>query len=214
MKAAAIDYKNIIYRLWWLLLGWGTVGCIYSFCAYIQAPGTVLTPFWIDRITPYTQEAIWPYISFFVLLPTVYLTCDFARIRWLAHAMQLCIAIAAFVYLLYPTTTLQPPIDTSTISGPVLQLLLWIDFSSNCLPSMHAALSLLAVWAMMKDNKTSSNAFFIIWFFLISLSIVMLRRHLWIDWAAGCALALSVGTLCHKWYPWSYKTKITSKRMS
>jgi hypothetical protein len=72
--------KQTIYRLWQMLFGWGFVGLVYSISDRWQGPGYQLTPSWIDRMIPFSPQAIWLYLSFFLIIPLCYLLCPLSRI--------------------------------------------------------------------------------------------------------------------------------------
>lgn len=64
--------------------------------------------------------------------------------------MQISALVAGVFYLLWPTTMHYPSFDQMGISAGALNRLIAIDSSQNCFPSLHAALTLLAVWAIAK----------------------------------------------------------------
>lgn len=193
-----IDHLN--YRLKWMLFGWGFVGIMYIASHYVQQQGLILPLTWVDVWLPYQQWALWPYLSFFVLIPWAYLRGNIQLIQWLAHAMQLSAVLAAVLYFLYPTTMKYPTIDASTFNGQILQVLVEIDSRQNCLPSLHAALALLAVISLVDRRKFGCTLLYVLWFIIISLSIIILRRHLFVDWLLGSYLALFAGWYV-AWFP-------------
>ncbi|MEG2034305.1 MAG: inositol phosphorylceramide synthase, partial [Janthinobacterium sp.] len=76
-------------RLLHLLAGWGSVGLVYFSSDLLQGQGVLLPETALDRAIPYTDAAIWLYLSFFLLIPYAYLAADAPRVRWLARAMAL-----------------------------------------------------------------------------------------------------------------------------
>jgi hypothetical protein len=81
--------KNTLFRLGHMLLGWGTVGVVYSLTDRLQGAGTLLPPSALDRAIPFNPAAIWLYLSFFLIVPAGYLLAPLRRIKWLTLAMQL-----------------------------------------------------------------------------------------------------------------------------
>lgn len=55
--------KNTLFRLGHMLLGWGTVGVVYSLTDRLQGAGTLLPPSALDRAIPFSPTAIWLYLS-------------------------------------------------------------------------------------------------------------------------------------------------------
>lgn len=185
----------MINRLWQMLLGWGTVGVVYQLSTSLQGAGRVITPSFIDRLIPFSASGIWLYLSFFFIVPLGYLCCAPERLRWLRSSMQVTALIAGAIYLLWPTTLIYPENNATSISAQLLHGLMQFDSTQNCLPSLHMALTWLAVWALYDAAKPRASAFYFLWALAIGYSILQLRRHLFIDLATGSALALTVG-LC------------------
>lgn len=190
--------KQRLYRLWQLLLGWGFVGLVYHSSDRWQGAGYHLTPSWIDRAIPFSPHGIWLYLSFFLIIPLCYLLCPLNRIRWLRSSMQLSALVAGGIYLLWPTTMDYPIDRASSLSSTLLAVLINVDSKQNCLPSLHIALTVLAVWAAADSRKKLRSGLLMVWGLAIAFSILQLRRHLWVDLLSGAALALAVGYACQR----------------
>ncbi|TGB69239.1 inositol phosphorylceramide synthase [Escherichia sp. E4930] len=188
--------SNLLLRLKQMLLGWGTVGVIYNFSDYLQGQGYQLTPSVIDNLIAFSPSAVWLYLSFFLIVPLGYLSIPLCHLRWLARAMQLSALVAGLFYLLWPTTMQYPPFVQSGISTGALNGLIAIDSSQNCFPSLHAALTLLAVWAIAKKGNRWLTLMSVVWAIAIAFSILQLRRHLFIDLVGGALLASICGWIC------------------
>lgn len=187
--------KNALFRLWQMLLGWGTVGIVYNLTDRLQGAGTLLPPSALDRAIPFSPSAIWLYLSFFLIVPAGYLLAPLQRIKWLTLAMQLTALGAGAVYLLWPTTMTYPQNDGVGISAQLLAALTQVDSPQNCLPSLHMALTVLAVWALSDGERKMRTALWMLWGAAIAFSILQLRRHLFVDLAGGALLALFAGWL-------------------
>lgn len=187
--------KNGLYRVGQLLLGWGTVGVIYHLTDNLQGAGQVITPSWIDNKIPFSASAIWAYLSFFLIIPASYFLTPLTTVRWLTRSMQLTAVGAGLVYLLWPTTLVTPPDSGQGMASVLLKQLISVDSAQNCLPSLHVALTLLAVWAIAKSRRHWLTVAFILWGGVIAFSILQLKRHLFIDLIGGVALALGMGML-------------------
>lgn len=186
-------------RLRQMLLGWGCVGLIYFPTGLLQGPALILpeTPF--DRLIAYNPDAVWPYLSFFALIPYAYLAAPEGRVRQLARAMQLCAVAAGAVFLLFPTPLAYPPAPAGDGAGLwLLARLLEADSARNCLPSLHAALTALCVWALCERARPVRSAAVLLLGAAICYSVIALRRHLAIDLVAGLLLALAGAMLAAK----------------
>lgn len=184
-----LPQSTMLLRLKALLFGWGSVGVVYQLSAQFQGQGTVLPTSFIDEWIPFSPSAIWLYLSFFIIVPLSYLSCPIARLAGLRRATQLTALIAGAVYLIFPTTMVYPQAVGDDFSTRLLQLLQRIDSPQNCLPSLHIALTVLAVWAMSDNQQKVKTGVYLLWGMAIAFSILQLRRHLFIDLVTGAMLA-------------------------
>ncbi|MEQ9852472.1 MULTISPECIES: phosphatase PAP2 family protein [Pectobacterium] len=184
-----LPQSTMLLRLKALLFGWGSVGVVYQLSAQFQGQGTVLPTSFIDEWIPFSSSAIWLYLSFFIIVPLSYLSCPIARLAGLRRATQLTALIAGAVYLIFPTTMVYPQAVGDDFSTRLLQLLQRIDSPQNCLPSLHIALTVLAVWAMSDSQQKVKTGVYLLWGMAIAFSILQLRRHLFIDLVTGAMLA-------------------------
>lgn len=193
--------NNILFRLKQMLLGWGGVGLIYHTADRWQGLGQVLQPGPIDRLIPFDPAGVWLYLSFFLLIPAAYLSCPEKRLIWLRNAFLLAALSAGAVFLAWPTTLSYPADPGGSLSSTLLAALTQVDSAQNCFPSLHMALTVLAIWALHDAERPAKNALFRLWGLGIAYSIIELRRHLFIDLAAGTGLGLAVGWLCRRYLP-------------
>ncbi|MFK3941451.1 inositol phosphorylceramide synthase [Pseudomonas monteilii] len=189
----------MMFRLWQMLLGWGAVGLVYTLTDHLQGAGRVMLPSSLDRMVAFTPHAIWLYLSFFAVVPLGYFLTPLHRVRWLSRAMRLTALGAGLVYLAWPTTMAYPVDQGVTLSSTLLAALIAVDSTNNCLPSLHMALMVLAVWGIGTARHLFRTAFFLVWVAAIAYSILQLRRHLLIDVVSGAALALAAGWLSQAW---------------
>jgi len=185
--------KDLATRLRLMLLGWGSVGLVYFSTGAMNGPATVLAESAIDRLVPYDPSAIWLYLSFFVLIPYAYLRADIERARWLARSMPLAAVASGIVFILYPSTLAYPPALLEGVGGSLLALLLQNDSPRNCLPSLHAALTLLCAWALFDSRRKLHTVLVLLLAAGICFSVVQLRRHLSVDLAAGWLVGITSG---------------------
>lgn len=187
---------NLFYRALAMLIGWGSVGVVYTVSDRWQGPGRVMQPGIVDRMIPFSADGIWLYLSFFLLIPAGYLFCRPEKLRWLTGSMILTALVCGAVYLLWPTTLVYPHDSGRGLSSQLLAQLIAADSPQNCLPSLHMALSLLAVWALYQRQYLLRSGLLLLWGALIAASILQLRRHLFIDLVSGALVALACGWIC------------------
>ena len=199
-------------RLLYLLAGWGSVGLVYFSSDLLQGQGVLLPETALDRAIPYTDAAIWLYLSFFLLIPYVYLAADAPRVRWLARAMALSALACGVVFLLYPTTLAYPPVGGgSAWSTQALRLLQAADSAQNCLPSLHGALTLLCVWALCDKRHLLRSVLAVLLGVAICYAIIALRWHVSIDLAAGLFVGIAGGMLARMQVFWTARRAVSMK---
>ncbi|MEB3766849.1 phosphatase PAP2 family protein [Acinetobacter sp. MD2] len=181
------------YRLIHLLIGWGTVGFIYQFNSLLQAKATLLHPSKIDQLIPFTPYAIWPYLSFFIIIPVSFLSAPLHRVRWMAVCFMLTSLIAGSIYLFFPTSMLSAAPIGSSIHAQLLGALMSVDTENNCLPSLHVALTLIVVLGYINQKQKVKSILMALWGGVICLSVLFLKRHLFLDLVSGACLATVVG---------------------
>ncbi len=177
-----------------LLLGWGSVGAVYSLSTALAGQlgaATVLTETAPDRWLAFNPAAIWVYLMFFGLIPYAYAVVRADRLRALQHAMQASALLSGAVFLVWPTTLAYPLATGEGVSLALLRLLLVADTPYNCLPSLHGALTLLCLVVLSERQRLWHTA--AVWLLGagICVSVVVLRRHLSADLAAGLAVAVA-----------------------
>ena len=187
---------TLLKRLFYLLAGWGSVGLVYFSSDLLQGQGMVLPETFVDRAIAYSDAAIWLYLFFFILIPYTYLVATPPRVRWLARAMAISALMCGLVFLLYPTTLAYPPVgDGMGWSTQMLRLLQTMDSTQNCLPSLHGALTLLCVWALVDRAWPVRSVLAVVLGLGICYAIIALRRHVSIDLGAGLLVGLAGGAL-------------------
>lgn len=185
--------NHLPYRLKCLLYGWGTVGLIYLLTDRLQSEGALLPRLPIDVLIPFSPDAIWLYLSFFLIVPLSYLLAPLAQLPILTRATQLAALGSGIIYLAYPTTMLYPEFSTDSVSSILLSWLIVIDSSQNCFPSLHMTLTLLAIWSIAMRRQFWLTLINVVWAAAITFSIIQLRRHLFLDLMGGVVLAWCCG---------------------
>jgi hypothetical protein len=187
--------KTVRERLTMMLLGWGAVGIVYSIGRAATHPARVLHEGALDRAVAFTADAVWVYLSFFAIVPLAYLCARAERLTPLTRAMQQCALACAPVFVLWPTTLAYPTLATDSVSGRVLAALSRFDSPQNCLPSLHGALTVLAVIALFERRHPWRSAIVGLWGLAIAWSVVATRRHLALDLCAGVLLGSASAAL-------------------
>jgi hypothetical protein len=189
----AVMAPGLVGRLRHMACGWGSVWVVYFLCSLIPGHALVLQETFLDRWLPFTASAIWVYASFVLIVPAAYLACEESRLRWLAGSMVLSAAASGLVFLVWPTTLIYPQVTGHSLSEEMWRLVAAVDSDRNCLPSLHASLTLLSVWALLTRRRPIHNVLVMAWGMAVMISIVQSRRHLALDVGAGLLGGLVCG---------------------
>ncbi|MBP6116185.1 MAG: phosphatase PAP2 family protein [Neisseriaceae bacterium] len=186
---------SVGFRVWALLSAWGFVGLCYTLGAAWADDAVVLYQTWLDDAVPFWADGMVLYLSFFALVPYAFLYCDEAWVRPLRRSMQYAAVAALAVYLIWPSSMVYP-----VVAGDGLNERLWLwlhawDTAANCLPSLHVVLAVLCGIALGRSLHGWRRMWVLLWVVLVMVSVLLLKRHLWIDVCSGVVLAL----LAAKW---------------
>ena len=174
-----------------MVMGWGAIGVIYTISGQRNADmAHRLEPSAIDLWFTFQPGAIWIYMSFFLFIPLGYFCTPSQRVKWLSLVMGLSALGAGVVFAIFPTTMDFPEVTGQGVSAGALKLLMRVDTTVNCLPSLHVTLTSLALFALWQREHLWRNLGFTVWALAIAMSILPLYRHQFVDFLAGLALAL------------------------
>ncbi len=111
---------------------------------------------------------------------------DYARFRRLAVATGLTLLVAYTTYLVFPVYFERPHLEVTSLHTWLLSLE-YMDKPYNHFPSLHVALSWLAVLAAQVSRASRVGLGIVA--VGISLSTVFVKQHYVVDVLYGCALA-------------------------
>ena len=192
-----ITSMSVWQRVGHLLLGWGCVGFVYSLTGHIYSSAHIISPTVIDDAIGYLPNSVWLYLSFFLFIPCGYLLSNADKVKPLMWQMILCAVLSGTVYLIYPTTAEFPQNIGSGLTQQALAGLLQVDTSQNMLPSLHVSLTLISLVALWRQGKLALNLLWVCWALVIIFSVLMLKRHLFIDVVAVMMCAWIAITVVH-----------------
>jgi membrane-associated phospholipid phosphatase len=152
----------------------------------IRAP-QLLEPSSLDRAAPFMAASIWVYLSQFVLLPYALASTRDDAVRSRAfYSMLVATAIAALVFMLFPTRVPQAVAPADGLLGLVWHALHLADTPNNAFPSLHVALAALAGATLWHSDRRVAA---LVWPALIAASALTTRQHVAWDVAGGLLLA-------------------------
>jgi membrane-associated phospholipid phosphatase len=186
-KMSAVEFKQRIISM---LIGWCAVGIIYGSTRFIPGKHWVIPELWLDQQISFSTQGIWLYLSFFVVVPFAFLRAPLAKIKPMMIAILISALISGLVFVIFPTTLVYPEFIQQTFTDQLLYWLLWIDTAQNCLPSLHAALTVICLLALWNNQKLFLSLVYLSISVAIGFSIIQLRRHLSLDVGAGILVGI------------------------
>lgn len=162
-----------------------------------------LQPTVFDNAIQINFQSIWIYYTFFLLLGVVGLFVERRIYLRYLYVIGWTTMVAHMVFLLFPNGLSREGINLTT--APIYyQWLVGFDAPRNAFPSLHVALSVVAViaaWASKRFHILFKVGL-IIWVIAITWSTIALRQHVIIDGIAGACIAsivwLIVGKVCSR----------------
>lgn len=174
-----------------LTIGLVIFGVIQSIPASFTQSDCVL-----DQFVPFMPEAIIIYISFFITLPIVTAVLPEPHFQATLKAYLLASLVAFLIFIVYPTQHSQQPLDMIDKKwiAAIFQCIYSIDRASNCLPSLHVTLSVIAALGISNGcpQWKIHGGFFAS---CIIMSTILTKQHHIIDLLAGIVLAVLVWQL-------------------
>lgn len=178
---------------WWQawLLGVGSTAVLYSLGGLTRVRPSLLNETGVDRLIGFHPEAVWVYVSFFVMQATGFFCVPMERRLALTKAFVASATIAFVIFMVWPSTLYQPPLANG--ASWALSFVRGADTPGNCLPSLHAALSALSAAAMSLRRRAIVAVGAWVWALAICWSAIATRQHLCVDiaagWILGCGMA-------------------------
>jgi membrane-associated phospholipid phosphatase len=155
------------------------------FCViYLGAPRLawhsprLLSPSVIDRAVPFAPWTIAIYASQFGIL--FFALWRARTVRPILAAAAVATIGAAIIFIVFPTAIARPRIDNAAFEA------LWtFDVATNCFPSLHVALAMIAA-AFWPDRRWRPAA--ALWAMAIVASTMTTKQHYAVDVAGGAVL--------------------------
>ena len=105
-------------------------------------PSIVMPESFCDRLIPFSDRAVWIYLSIYLLMPVgPFLMKDRGEIGRYALGVGLIGVLADFVFIFWPTWCPRPP---AAGVNPLYRMLIGIDNPFHAFPSLHAAFAIFS----------------------------------------------------------------------
>ena len=125
-------------------------------------------------------------LTYFIPALLIFTVRDYTTVRRLVRAFGLTLLIAYTTYLLFPVYFERPHLEVSSFHTWLLSLE-YLDKPYNHFPSLHVALSWLAVHASQVSGRSRLGLGVVA--VGITVSTVFVKQHYIVDVLYGCALA-------------------------
>ncbi len=188
MNIPIINHDNKIKAIF---IGCAIFSILYFFSGRIQLyPPIQFDLSIVDKMVPYIPWSIWVYSAQFLFLFLALWTCNNSiKQTTLYYSMLLATSIAFILFLLIPIELPHQNINFHGINAYLWQALYLTDTPTNCFPSLHVALAILAAYTLRIKNKYW-KLIAPIWALLICVSTLTTKQHYMIDILGGTVLAL------------------------
>ena len=175
-------------RLLYLLAAWLPAGVVYIAASFMTRAAWIVPETYVEQLIPFSPSGIWLYLLFYVYIPYTFITAHQGKIRTLSAGFILCACISGIIFIALPGSIRYPVFEVDGISSWCLNFVGLHDTSRNCFPSLHASLITLCTIANCYKEKMTTSAICISLTLLMYHAIVQVRRHVFLDLAAGIIL--------------------------
>jgi membrane-associated phospholipid phosphatase len=173
-------------------------------------PAKNMQPTSFDRMIPFSDQAVWLYLSIYLLMPVgPFLMNNRNQIFRYAAGIILISLSANIIFIFRPTSCPRPDVQ-GTI--PAYQMLTTIDNSFHAFPSLHAAFAVYSALcgALVLRELNVSRRWRIslgLWAFMILFATLATKQHVLADIIAGSTLGFVIYICAFKEWNSIFKRK-------
>lgn len=188
-------------RLLYLLISWLAAGLVYIGASFTGGNAWLVPESPVEQLIPFSASGIWLYLLFYVYIPYTFLTAEQSKIQPMTAAFILTACVSGLVFVFFPTSIRFPDFEPNGIASRLLHFVSMHDTEQNCFPSMHASLITLCTLANWNVTQKARSYGVVLLTVLMYYSILQVRRHVFIDLAAGILLAVLAWQFSTRIYP-------------
>ncbi|AZR73684.1 hypothetical protein BBF96_09975 [Anoxybacter fermentans] len=154
----------------------------------------------LDNFVPFTPYWIIPYIIWYAYIPLVGFIIFLNNRKFylkLILSFNIGVLICFVIYSIFQTTVPRPDVIGTDIFSQLVRIIYKNDLPYNCFPSIHVLTTYLCMKVIKKVEEIKKNLkiFFIIIGWLINLSTLFVKQHVFLDLVSGILLATLVFNL-------------------
>lgn len=146
--------------------------------------------FGFENQIPFIDWTVWVYMSDYLYIGLVFfLLKERENMNRIYYSQLMMLFFFMLVFILFPTIYPRPVVEYSGFAGQSVQLLHSLDTPCNAFPSLHVAITFLAGYGFIKEQK-KLLPFFMLWAILISVSTLTVKQHYFLDVMGGFIMSL------------------------
>ncbi|MGV3612204.1 MAG: phosphatase PAP2 family protein [Fluviicola sp.] len=176
-------------RLCYLVISWLSCGLIYIASGFVKGTNWIIPETPIDQFIPFNPQGIWLYLGFYVYIPYTFITVKESLVKRITFAFVITACISGVLFFCLPSSIVFPAFKNDGLSASLLAFISENDTEQNCFPSMHASLITLCLFANWDRKNWIRTITCTSITLLMYYCIIAVRRHVFIDLAAGIVLA-------------------------
>jgi membrane-associated phospholipid phosphatase len=145
-----------------------------------------------DLAIPFIPEMIFIYVSYlFYVFYFIYTCKNTYELKLIFFLSYFQVIVSAFFFIFFPVKF---PVEQfyfeNNYTSAFYMFWQWFDEPNNCIPSLHAANSMLVIYLSLKRQK---NIFMPLWGILIIISTLTCKQHYFADiLAAGILFCATI----------------------
>jgi membrane-associated phospholipid phosphatase len=134
-----------------------------------------------------------PYLAYyaFFLLPFVYFWKDKETFKKISHSFIIVFLISSVIFIFFQTTTVRPIVVPGSFLNDLVLMVYSVDMPTNCLPSLHTAVSTLVLLSFWKYERKYALPVFAM-SVLVILSTLFIKQHNILDLVAAITISTTV----------------------
>ena len=187
-----------VIRIFYLLLSWIIAGTIYLIIGALDRKSWVIEETFIDKCISFNPIGVWLYLSFYIYIPFTFFFAGDLLIKKLSFSIIIGSILSGILFLLFPSTIVYPHYEITNVSSYLLKFIENNDTEQNCFPSMHGLLITLCTIANFNSRSKKVKILLLLLTLMMYYSIIQVRRHVFIDLAAGVFLAIIIWISVHQ----------------
>ena len=172
----------------------------------------------LDALTPFLPGFIYIYIAWYislVVIPYYIYLKDKRSFNKYVMTYLISTIICGIIFITYPNTIKRAELTGTGITNFLVQIIYYLDYPVNCLPSIHCLYSFLYILAIF-DTKKVTPLYMKILITIFSIAVVFstlfVKQHVIYDAIASLIISCVVWIMVDRFKIYKYVNRIFKKR--